>query len=468
MKTDVLIVGGGPAGATSAMFLIQEGIQPLILEMESFPRYHIGESLTGAGGKVLRDLGLEAEMYRRGHPRKQGVKVYGQSARGTWFVPVTGRDKNWELFDWDTWQVRRSDFDKMMLNEAVSRGASLIPGKAIAPLVNEHGEVRGATVRMPDGKVETIESELLLDCSGAATWLANHGGVTGPKYLGAYDKQIAIFSQVANPIRDHGSTRDTHPDNTLIFYQKKYHWAWFIPLDEETVSVGVVIPSAYFLAQGESKRDFFLRELREMHPELARRIPTPAELVEDVHVIPNYSYQVKKFTGKGFLCIGDSHRFIDPIFSFGLTVAMREAQHMAPVARDYLNGRNRDVEHPFSEYQLFCEKGIDILEDVLDSFWEYPLAFALLVHARHPEDMTDMFAGRIYEHQPSEALKDFRGLLERADDRERSYEHEDLYSVPIGSRYHPERAPIWENNATVETTEAWMGPPREAENRRNA
>ena len=236
--------------------------------------------------------------------------------------------------------MRRSDFDKMMLNEAVTRGASLMPGKAIAPVLDDKGAVCGVQVRMPDGKVQVIESELLLDCSGQATWLANRGGVTGPKYLGAYDKQIAIFSQVANPTRDdHGSTRDTHPDNTLIFYQKKYHWAWSIPLDDDTVSIGIVIPSAYFLDKKESKRDFYLRELREIHPELARRIPDPVELVEDVHVIPNYSYQVKQFTGKGFICIGNSHRFIDPIFSFGLTVAMREAQFMAPIARDYLNGR---------------------------------------------------------------------------------------------------------------------------------
>jgi len=457
MKTDVLIVGGGPAGASSAMFLVREGIRPVILEMETFPRYHIGESLTGAGGKVLRDLGLDAEMYRRRHPCKQGVKVYGQSVRGTWFVPVTGRDKNWELFEWDTWQVRRSDFDKMMLDEAVSRGASLIPGKALAPVVDDRGAVRGVKVRMPDGKVQTIESELLLDCSGQATFLAN-AGVTGPKYLGSHDKQIAIFSQVTGAIRDDGTTRDAHKDNTLIFYQQKHHWAWFIPLDEEVVSVGVVVPAAYFLDKKETKQAFLLRELREMHPELARRISTPAELVEDVHVIPNYSYQVKKFTGKGFMCIGDAHRFIDPIFSFGLTVAMREAQFMAPVARDYLNGQNRDSQHPFSAYQLFCEKGIDILEDVLDSFWEYPLPFALLVHARYPEYMTDMFAGRIYEHQPSPALHAFRGLLKREEDRERSYEYEDLYSIPIGSRYHPERAPTWETNSTVETTESWMGP----------
>ena len=105
-------------------------------------------------------------MYRRKHPCKQGVKVYGQSVRGTWFVPVTGRDENWKLFDWDTWQVRRSDFDKMMLDEAVTRGASLMPGKAIAPVLDDKGAVCGVQVRMPDGKVQVIELELLLDCSG--------------------------------------------------------------------------------------------------------------------------------------------------------------------------------------------------------------------------------------------------------------------------------------------------------------
>jgi flavin-dependent dehydrogenase len=410
MKTDVLIVGGGPAGASAAMFLIEQGIKPVILEAENFPRYHIGESMTGMGGKVLRDLGLEAEMYRSKYPTKQGVKVYGQSTRGTWFVPVTGRDDNWQLFDWDTWQVRRSDFDKMLLDEAVARGAVLYQGKALKPLRN-NGQVTGAQVRMADGGMQNIESQILLDCSGQATWLANQGGVTGPKYLGAYDKQIAIFSQVRGTVRDNGGTRETHKDNTLILYKGKYQWAWFIPLDDEVVSVGIVYPSAYFLDKKEAKYDFFVREVHELHPELKRRIPE-IHLEEDVHVIPNYSYQVKNFCGKGFMCIGDSHRFIDPIFSFGLTVSMREAQFAAPVIRRYLEGADRDLDNPFTDYQLFCEKGIDVLEDVLDSFWEHPLVFALNVHLRHKEFMTDMFAGRIYGHerQPSPALFAFREL----------------------------------------------------------
>jgi flavin-dependent dehydrogenase len=457
LKTDVVIIGGGPGGAAMAMFLVQEGIKPLIVEMETFPRYHIGESLTGAGGKVLRDLGLEPEMRRRKHPTKQGVRVFGTSGKNSWWVPVTGRDENWQLFAWDTWQVRRSDFDTMMLNEAVARGATVLRGKAIKPITGDDGSVRGVIVATADGGTLEIQSEVLLDCSGQATWLANLGGVTGPKYLGAYDRQIAFFSQVTGAIRENGGTRDTHPDNTLIFYQQKYHWSWFIPLDQEIVSVGIVVPAAYFLEKKESKKDFLTRELHELNPGIKQRIPE-VNLVHDVHVIPNYSYQVKEFTGKGFICIGDAHRFIDPIFSFGLTVTMREAQFAAPLIRKYLEGYNRDKTNPFEEYQLFCEKGIDVLEDTLDMFWEQPFAFAACVHHRYTDFMTDMFAGRIYERQPTTPILSFRKILNRLEERDRSYVARDIYSVPIGSRFHPERAAIWEINATVETTEEWMGP----------
>ena len=198
-----------------------------------------------------------------------------------------------------------------------------------------------------------------------------------------------------------------------------------------------------------------MRELHALHPELAWRIPE-IKLVEDVHVIPNYSYQVRRFCGKGFICIGDAHRFIDPIFSFGLWVTMKEAQLAAPVVKAYLEGVHRDAPNPFAGHQLTCEKAIDVLEDGIDLFWEQPFAFAVCVHQRHTEHMTDMFAGRIYEHQPSPPLLSFRKILKR--DRERSYEDGDIYSMPIGSRFHPERAPIWEPNSPVATTEEWMGP----------
>lgn len=423
------------------MFLLREGIKPVIIEKESFPRYHIGESMTGECGGIIRELGLAPKMLRPRHPVKHGVKVFGKNP---WFVPVMARGVDGKLQDQTTWQVRRSDFDQMMLKEAVARGATLIQGKATRPLVDDDGAVRGVEVRLADGGTLEIESELLLDCSGQSTFLA-HAGVTGPKYLGRYDKQIAIFSQITGGIRDEGGSKETQRDNTLIFYKQKYHWAWWIPIDDEVVSVGIVSPAAYFLDKKESKAEFVARELHQLHPELKRRIPE-VKLVEEALAIPNYSYQIKDFSGKGFICIGDAHRFLDPIFSFGLYVTMKEAQIAAPFVKAYLEGANRDTLNPFAEYQLYCEKGLDILEDVLDAFWEHPLSFTVLVNLRHREDLIDMFAGRIYENQPSPGLISFRDLLKR----ERTYECKDNnFSVPIGSRFHPERAPLWEEEATI-------------------
>ena len=111
---DVVIIGGGPGGSVLAACLAQAGASVLILEMASFPRYHIGESLTGMAAVVLDDFGLSAEMDRRQFPRKDGVKVIGKGADSEFWVPVFR----------PTWQVRRAEFDQILLDNAIRRGAT--------------------------------------------------------------------------------------------------------------------------------------------------------------------------------------------------------------------------------------------------------------------------------------------------------------------------------------------------------
>jgi hypothetical protein len=133
---------------------------------------------------------------------------------------------------------------------------------------------------------------------------------------------------------------------------------------------------------------------------------------------------------------------------------MREAEFAALRVRDYLDGNGRDKTNLVAEHQLFCEKGIDNLEDMIDLFWEQPFAFSTFVQQRYRDDLIDAFAGRIYEteHQPPPGILAFRKLLKRT----RDYEHEDDYSLPIGSRFHPERAALWEPDSLLSTTEKWM------------
>jgi flavin-dependent dehydrogenase len=205
MKTDVAIVGGGPGGATLGMYLAQEGIQSVIIEKETFPRYHIGESMTGEAGGLLRSFGLEPEMLRRKYPIKHGVMVYGPTGKTKWYVPVMRRNEENELEPVDTWQVRRSTFDKMLLEEAVARGATLVHGQALTPLFNNNGAISGVQVKMADGGTQEIKAEVLVDASGLAQWLS-HLGVASKRVIGKYDKQVAIFSQIAGACRDGGQT----------------------------------------------------------------------------------------------------------------------------------------------------------------------------------------------------------------------------------------------------------------------
>jgi 1H-pyrrole-2-carbonyl-[peptidyl-carrier protein] brominase len=402
-KHDLVIVGGGPAGAATALYLLKAGLKPAIIEKQVFPRYHIGESLTGECGACLRRLGLEETMLAEKNPIKHGVKVWGTGGRNSFWVEVQERTPEHKLRPTWTWQVRRSRFDQILLETAITRGADFFAGEAVAPLV-EDGRVRGVNYRTSEGKTYDLKSEVVVDASGQATFLANKG-LTSRKERGQFDKQVGIFSQLTDLVRDSGEATDEKPGNTLIFYREKNHWGWFIPLDDEVVSIGIVTPSEYFTSQKLSKTNFLRQELMTLNCELTKRI-TNLNFVEDPRAVSNYSYACRRFTGKGFLCVGDSHRFIDPIFSFGLFFAVKEAQYASEALVRYFNGETHDLENPFADYEALVDAGQDAIQDLVDCFWDFPLAFQMLVHRSHQEDMVDLFAGRLY----GEMLKGNEGV----------------------------------------------------------
>ncbi len=407
-KTDVAIVGGGPAGTATALFLADRGLRPVIVEKDLFPRFHIGESMTGECGNVTRLLGLQSQMERRGYPVKYGVRVFGPGGKNSFWVPVMGRDQAGALVEAATWQVRRSDFDHMLAQECREKGVRFVSGQAVAPLLDANRAVCGLRYRDAGGNLGEIRSGVLVDASGLHTFLSGTG-VAGRKRRGRYHRQLAVFSHVRGAVRDPGRAGG----NTLIFYQRKNHWAWFIPIDDQVTSIGVTVPAEYFRAKRVGHRAFLQQEITELHPELACRLED-IEFVEKVRAATNYSYQIKQFAGPGYLCVGDSHRFIDPVFSFGLHFAMSEARLAAGAIAAGLDGVACDSPDPFADYQRIADAGQDRIQDLIDAFWDHPLSFAYFVHHRYKEDFIDLFAGRVYGEEPYRGSRAIRSILDQA------------------------------------------------------
>ncbi len=392
-KHPVIILGGGPAGSVTAMHLLQRGITPLIVERHDHPRYHVGESLTGATAVTLKELGLGPAIEAQRYPIKHGAVFYGPEGKNDFWVGLVRRNEQNVQVPTSTWNVMRSTFDKLLFDAALERGAQWIKARALAPLVKDDAVI-GLKIETPDGATDNLYSEVLIDASGCATFLANHK-VTGRKVPGSSDKQIALFSQFANTIRDNGSELHEQPGNTLLYYQAKYYWAWFIPVSEELTSVGVVFTSDYFKKARMTKEQMFLHECRHMTPVLSKRLPD-LTLQEPVSAIPNFSYQVYNYTGKGFICIGDAHRFIDPIFAYGVYFGIQEGLFAADAVAQFLSGERNANGNPFADLEPLFEEGSDVVEDVVGVLWEYPLAFQRIVTWRDKEPSLDLLSGLIY------------------------------------------------------------------------
>jgi flavin-dependent dehydrogenase len=412
MYTNVLIIGGGPGGTACGIELKNLGIDAVIVEKAEMPRFHIGESMTGECGGSVRKLGLddiENRMADDGHPIKWGTIVYGKGGKNSFYIPVMRRDEDNQLREQSTWQVKRSTFDKMLLDAAIDIGVETIKGTA-TEVLKEGDTVTGAIVGTEDGVIE-IKADIVVDATGQSTFFSRQG-IASKRELGNYSTQIAVFGHFKNALRDEG---DQHKiDDTLIMYRERYQWAWFIPIDEEIVSIGVVVPTDFFKSKNMSREEFLLSEMPLINPELEWRV-RDAELEGEVRAVYNYSYQIKEFTGKGFICVGDAHRFIDPIFSLGLHFALHEGRHAAKAIAEFLENPDYSSDNPFLAFQEYSEAGMENIQTMLDAFWDYPLAFSLyLKDKKYRDGFIDLFAGRVYDVQENEGVKKLRQLREQS------------------------------------------------------
>ncbi len=308
---DVLVVGGGPAGATIAALLARQGRDVVILEKAHHPRFHIGESLLPANGPLFDRLGVRDRVERMGMA-KWGVE----------FVSPTHAHRSFVEFGdaWDksmpyAWQVRRSELDEMLFGHAAACGARTFEGWRVRG-VQFDADAATVLAVQDGGSAQSWRARYVVDASGRDTLLANK---QGSKRRNRKHNSAALFGHWRGAQRLEGKLEG----NISIFWFQ-HGWFWSIPLADGQTSVGAVCWPHYLKSRDKPLKAFFLDTIS-MCPRLAERL-AGAELVDDaVHATGNYCYSSTHATGARYVMLGDAYAFVDPVFSSGVYLAMVSA-----------------------------------------------------------------------------------------------------------------------------------------------
>lgn len=381
---DVAVIGAGPAGTSAAAVLAEAGQRVAILEKNRFPRYRIGESLIPHCWYSLQRLGLVEKLDRaRFMVRKFSVQFV--STEGKLSTPFYFREHS-EHASSRTWQVVRSQFDQMLLDNALSKGATLLGQTAAKELIRENGSVVGVRARVSSGLVD-IRARLTIDASGRDTFsqTANRWRVPDPVL-----RKIAIWSYFLGAERGEGRDEGA----TTVAYLPGKGWFWYIPLPGDRASVGVVADGDYLYREGRDPDAIFDREVA-AQPWIAERL-RPACKMEPCRVTGDYSFRSRHCSENGLVLTGDAFAFLDPVFSSGVYLALTSGIAVGDAACDALAANDVSAGRFESYAETLCNS-IESMRQLVYAFYDQRFDFAAFLRA-HPDmkhDLTECLIGNL-------------------------------------------------------------------------
>lgn len=419
---DVAIIGGGPAGSTAAAYLARAGLKVTLFERAVHPRPHVGESLVPSTTRVFKEIGFLETMEAEGFPRKYGAAWHPSADKRGEFciefkeIPQQGVDQDY------TYHVDRGRFDLLLLKHAQSLGAAVHQGVSVQEVLFDGSRASGVRVEVAGNSV-CVDARVVVDASGRNTLLANQLRTKQPDPI---FNQYAVHSWFENV---GAVNRETAQYIHIFFLPQKRAWVWQIPITDRITSVGVVAERETFKQAKLGSEPYFLRHVHS-HPELSETM-RDARRVREYSTEADYSYRVSKLTGDGFLVIGDAGRFVDPIFSSGVSVAMTGAKL---ASEQIIQGMQRgDLSaSSFEPYEARVRSGVEVWYEFIRLYYKVlPFFTHFLQSPNYRHEILKLLQGEVYDRSEVQVLRKIRSFVETVEAAESHAFKQYLTDMPI-------------------------------------
>jgi FADH2-dependent halogenase len=380
---DALIIGGGPGGCTAATFLARAGKRVLLLEKDTFPRFHIGESLLPYNRRIFEEMGILPTLESAGFVRKYGAQFHlGDTSKSLHLVFGQGRFTREAL----AFQVERATFDHVLLKHAVASGAEAREGWTVLNCRNT-SESAQIEARGPAGEKQTFHGAFVIDASGRSNLTGNQEQL---REVHPRLRKLAVFSHFSGVRLDEGSRAG---DTVIVRLEST--WFWLIPIGPNKVSVGCVVDQDDFTRAGE-KPDVLFWRLVHSTPALRERMQG-AEPVAPLQATSDFSYYNRALTGPRLMRVGDAAGFMDPIFSAGVFLAMHSGRLAARVVLDTLTAGD-DGRARLRSFERHVYRAMKIYWKMVEHFYTKPF-MEVFLEPRHRHDLpaavTALLAGEL-------------------------------------------------------------------------
>ena len=369
-STDVAIIGAGPSGAVAAALLVKHGYDVTVIEKEKFPRFSIGESLLPQSMEFLAEAGLKDSVDQAGFQFKNGAAFcfgenYGDFCFEEKFSPGPGT----------TYQVERALFDKILADGAAEKGAHIFYGYRVTRA--DFDNLPTLICEAENGETTQLTARFVLDASGFGRVLPRLLNLDIPSN---FPMRHSIFSHIQDNISDPQFDRD----KILITVHHKHRdvWFWLIPFADGRSSFGVVA-TPEFLAANKHKDNYsaMLLSLIQEDPNLSRLLDR-AELLFEPRSLKGYSCNVKSLHGNGFALLGNAGEFLDPVFSSGVTIAVKSASLAAQCLHQTFQGKNIDWQQQYAEPLM---KGVETFRVFVEAWYDTRLQDIIFAAQKNPK-----------------------------------------------------------------------------------